>query len=489
MRVASEMKRKTGITEVAMFMGTASNHELLVQVELATSESRQAGPQDLIVIVAADNNEIAEKAAEEAIVSLTDSKVINDDDADYNPRTLDFALRQMPDANLVTISVPGEYAAREASKCLDKGLNVFLFSDNVSIVDEIKLKQKALVKGCLVMGPDCGTAYINDTPLGFANVVKKGRIGCIAASGTGLQAVACYLDQLGEGISHALGVGGRDLSQEVGGLMTLRCLELLDDDPATEIIVLISKPPAPQLIDKINTACAQMQKPVIAYFQGDRCDQKHFTQCESLDDAARRTFCLLNNLPMQAVPFTEPKDVQLKLTSIGKQQENRQILGLYTGGTLAKETQLHFSRTIADASGNGSEKAGFTVIDLGDDKYTLGRPHPMIAPDSRIEILEQYAVKEDFKNCGVLLVDIVLGYGSHHDPASVLVEGVSAVKEKYKCSFEVVVALIATAADPQGTNDQQGILETAGMHVFRINSEAARFAEILVKPVNIKRYF
>ncbi|NNF46950.1 MAG: FdrA family protein, partial [Desulfofustis sp.] len=288
MRVASQLKKRENVSEVAMFMGTEGNHDLLRQVGLNTDESQEAGPQDLIIIVEAGFGDLSEAIIEQAAVMLTEKTTRTENNLDYRPRTLDTALGFLPDATLASISIPGEYAAMEASKCTARGLNVFLFSDNVSIDDEKSLKKSALDKNLLFMGPDCGTAYINGVALGFANIIQRGRIGCIAASGTGLQAVVCQIDRLGEGISHGIGVGGRDLSREVGGLMTTYSLDLLENDQETEVIILLSKPPHPSVVEELESICSKMSTPVVTCFPGTEIPGNTFTQAATLDEAATR---------------------------------------------------------------------------------------------------------------------------------------------------------------------------------------------------------
>jgi FdrA protein len=239
MRVAEALRALPGVREAAALMGTPANHELLTEAGLATSETRDAAPGDLMIAVQAETEAAADAGLAEVERILDERRSTVAPAGQALPRTLDAALRLMPDANLAAISVPGEYAAYEAQRALRRGLHVFLFSDNVSLDDEIALKRLAVERGLLCMGPDCGTAYVHGVGLGFANVVPRGRVGCVAASGTGLQAVVSRLAALGEGVSHGIGVGGRDLSAEVGGVMTMVGLEALAADAATEAIVVI----------------------------------------------------------------------------------------------------------------------------------------------------------------------------------------------------------------------------------------------------------
>ncbi|MDA1001702.1 MAG: oxidoreductase, partial [bacterium] len=243
MRLAQTVRSLPGVEEAAALMGTPSNQAILEKAGMASDESRGAAVNDLVLAVRAESAAAAESALEAGKQLISARKGAAEEGDDYLPRTLESALSVLPDANLVAISVPGEFAAFEAERALQRGLHVFLFSDNVSLEAEVRLKREAAGRGLLCMGPDCGTAYLNGTALGFANVVPRGRVGIVAASGTGLQAVASMLAGAGEGISQGIGVGGRDLSAAVGGEMTRMALDALSRDPATEAIVVISKPP------------------------------------------------------------------------------------------------------------------------------------------------------------------------------------------------------------------------------------------------------
>ncbi|NNK94670.1 MAG: acyl-CoA synthetase FdrA [Desulfobacterales bacterium] len=488
MRVASQLKRQDGVTEVAMFMGTEGNHALLAQVGLTTVKSKDAGPQDLLIIVVADTEVCAESTTQEAIRMLNERVSGQDSELDYRPRTLDTALGFLPDATLATLSIPGEFAAREGSRCIDRGLNVFLFSDNVEIEDEISLKNKARKKNLLCMGPDCGTAYINGVGLGFANVIKSGRVGCIAASGTGLQAVVCELDRLGEGVSHGIGVGGRDLSREVNGIMTKYALELLEQDPATEVIILLSKPPHADVIAMLESLCSVMKTPIVTCFQGARLEGDTYVQASTLDEAAAMAACLVNGSDYVAHSFTEPQRVSALLDRGENKAAGKRVVGLFTGGTLAKEAQILLSKDLGFVAKSLEEESTHSVVDLGDDQYTIGRPHPMIAPEARTEKLVELAQSGGLASCGVVLVDLVLGNGSHLDPAGELIESIKILRNSYKLSSEIVAVVIGTEMDPQDVQGQIRGLEGSGITVFRSNSEAARYAAMLAVPESRTHY-
>ncbi len=473
MRIASEIRRRPGVREAAAFMGTPSNHGLLEQIGLASAESKSANASDLILTVDAESAEAGAAALAAAKDLLAQRRQAAASSTEVHPRTLESALRTF-DANLAAISVPGMYAKFEAMKAIKHGLHVFLFSDNVPLQEEVELKTEAVKRGLLCMGPDCGTAYLNGIGIGFTNVVPRGRIGCVAASGTGLQAVASRVCALGEGISHGIGVGGRDLSAEVGGMMTTFALEALAADSSTEAIILISKPPHASVLPRLEAVMARINKPVVACVLGATAPATSAAVwVETLDAAADAVVALLRNLPRTSRPFTDPADVCARMARIAAGPPLTQVLGLYTGGTLAHEAHLLLDGLL----GAGPHE----VLDLGDDQYTVGRPHPMIDPQTRTELV----LKAGSGTTDVLLVDLVLGRGSHPNPAAPLVSAIRQASEAATARHRRLIAvgsIVGTTGDPQGLARQQADMEAAGIELFPSNAEAVRFAAVLVKP-------
>ena len=477
MRVASQIRKKPGVREVALFMGTPANQALLSQIGLATDEGRGASPNDLIITVDA-----ADDAAADAIAAvkalLTECRKSREESREFRPRTLDSALHALPDANLVSISIPGPYVKTEFLAALRRNLHCFIFSDNVPIADEIAMKTEALERKLFCMGPDQGTAYLGGVGLGFANVVEKGRIGCVAASGTGLQAVVSRLASLGEGISQAIGVGGRDLSEAVGGCMTLFALESLALDPATEAIILISKPPHPSVLATLKEKLATIAKPVVVCCIGaEPCVSGRTLWVETLDRAADAAVALLAGRAWEPGIFCDRALVEKRLAELGGRSPfaGKEILGLYTGGTLAYETRHLFREVLG-------KNDRYRILDLGDDEYTVGRPHPMIDPRVRTEMILKAGGSPEV---GVVLLDLVLGTGSHENPAEPLA---TAVKEARRMAegqgrlLAFLASIVGTARDPQDLAFQKGQLEEAGIAVFAANADAARVAALLTKP-------
>jgi FdrA protein len=471
-------------------MGTPANLALLEQAGLLGPEAREARPEDLVLAVeaaTADAADAALAAAEDALRARHRPR--DGGDGARRPRTLDSALRALPGANVAAISVPGAFATREAARALRHGLHVFLFSDHVPLGDEVRLKREARRRGLLCMGPDCGTAYVGGVGLGFANVVERGRIGCVAASGTGLQAVVCHLAAHGEGVSQGIGVGGRDLSAEVGGEMTGLALDVLAADRDTAVVLLITKPPHPDVLPRLDAMLATVGKPVVACVLGApaRPPVRSTRWVATLADAAEAAVAAARGRAWAPRSFADPRDAQRRLAgarSAGRRVDPG-ILGLYTGGTLAHEARLvlepHVGAVALGAAAPG-EPFAHRVVDLGDDTYTARRPHPMIDAAARAGDI---VAAGETAGVGVLLLDVVLGRGAHPDPAGPVAAAVEAARARAARRgrwLDAVASVVGTARDPQGLHRQVARLEAAGITVLPSNAEAARFAALLLRP-------
>jgi succinyl-CoA synthetase alpha subunit len=399
-------------------------------------------------------------------------------------------VERAPEANLALISVPGDYAAAEARKALALGLHVMLFYDNVGVEDERAIKEFARERGLLVMGPDCGTAIVNGVPLGFANVVRRGDIGLVAASGTGLQEVTCRIHQLGGGVSQALGTGGRDLKDDIGGLTMLQGIEALATDPQTRVIVLISKPPSPAIAQRILDAAAASGKPVVVDFLGASpasVARPGIIAAHSLQHAADAAVTLAQGRappPPDAAPPVE----RLAAAIAAMAPTQRDVRGLFCGGTFCYETQFVFlgqglaccsNAPVHGASsyaGQDTRNAGHLFIDLGDDDYTRGRPHPMIDPSQRNAAIRAHAADAAV---AALLFDVVLGYGAHPDPAAELATALRdarAIASAQGRALALIGHVCGTDGDPQDRARQLATLAEAGAVVAASNFEAAALA-------------
>jgi succinyl-CoA synthetase alpha subunit len=473
-------------------MATAGNLALLREAGLAIGDV-EAGPNDLLV--ALDGEEEALEAAldaAEAELNRAPAVAQAGGPRQIPPRSLEMGLGKLPTANLALISTPGDYAAAEAMKALRLGLDVMLFSDNVALADEIALKRYARAHDLLVMGPDCGTAIIGGVPLGFANVVRRGDIGAIAASGTGLQQVTCLIDRWGKGISQAIGTGGHDLHASVGGITMLQGIEALSADPATRVIVLISKPPHPEVAERVLEAAGKSGKPIVVNFLGadpETVRRANVHPVRTLEDAARLAVALAGG-EADAQPGAARSEVALAVPQLAPGQ--RYIRGLYSGGTFCYEALLLLSETFGGVASNTplepermlvdvwrSER--HTVIDLGDDAFTRGRPHPMIDQTLRRERILQEAADPEV---AVILFDVVLGYGAHPDPApelAVALEQARAVVAAAGREVALVASVCGTAGDPQDLARQEAVLKNAGVLLAESNAQALRLAAAIAR--------
>ncbi len=490
MQLSSRLSALPGVRQASAVMASANNMALLREAGLLAGDVA-AGPNDLLVALDGEDEASLAAALAEAERAF-DSQPVSGGGAEPRrepPRSLEMGLDVMPAANLALISTPGDYAVAEAFKALHLGLNVMLFSDNVPVEAEIALKRYALARNLMVMGPDCGTAIVGGIPLGFANAVRRGAIGLVGASGTGLQLVSCLIDRLGGGISQAIGTGGHDLARDVGGITMLQGLAALADDAATTAIVLISKPPAPEIAARVLTQARLAGKPVVVNFLGAdpaSIESSGLTVVKTLEDAAFAAVALAaGREPEGAAPASALPDFPPLAAG------QRYLRGLFSGGTLCYEATLLLGEALPDVYSNtpvGRAHAlenvwrsrANTLIDLGDDVFTRGRPHPMI--DHRLRN-ERLAAEADDPQTAVILVDIVLGYGAHADPASVIAPVVEASIARATAAgrhLAIVGFVCGTAGDPQNLHRQEARLREAGMLLAGSNAEAVRLAAHVV---------
>lgn len=487
MIISKEIKKIEGVQEALIGMGTDLNKEIASNLALSNSEIRDLTPNDFFISVLADDQVSIEDIISQVDNLLNQKKKDRSDD--YMPATLESAIKYEPESNLVLLSVPGKYAADEARKALKNGLNVMLFSDNVTIDEEKELKDIAVENELLMMGPDCGTAIINNVPLAFANVVRKGHIGIVGASGTGTQEVTVLIDKLGEGVSQVIGTGGRDLKKEIGGSMMLLGIDALMNDPETKVILLVSKPPAEEIAEKILKKVKDSPKPVVVDFiGGDRAliEKYGAYACISLEDAARKSVALLRNEEIK-----DFDDFELALHQIDKivddevnkfASSQKYFRGFYTGGTLASEAMNLLGQDIMSSAGN-------ICIDFGDDEYTVGKPHPMIDPIGRIERL---LTESDDDEMAVLLMDFVLGYGSHNDPVGEMIPVIIKAKEKMSQRGKhlcIIGYICGTKNDPQNFDESKKRLEDLGVIVMPSNAQAVKLTGLILDRINNKGGF
>ena len=472
-----------GVVDAGVVMATPANLQLLASagLEIDPEIIAEAGANDLLIAVQAESEAVAAEALS-GVDALLRARPPGDSGTDesFRPRSLATALQQLPEARWVLVSVPGRYAADVAEDALDHGRNVFLYSDNVPLDREVALKRRAREKGLLVLGPDCGTAVLGGVGFGFSNRVKPGRIGLIGASGTGLQALISYLDFmfLGYGISHAIGTGGRDLSKEVGGITAAQALDLLGRDAETEVIVLISKPPSPEVTRQLLDAARATEKPVIVYFLGAPTPGSVIDNVWFASDLEKTADMAKETLGAKRRGMFEPP--------VRHAAGQRWVRGLFSGGTLALETLARLGPVLTPVFSNiplrpeqrlpdPLRTQGHTILDLGADEFTVGRLHPMMDFDLRLRRLRQEAADPEV---ALILLDLVLGDGSHADPAGELAPVIERLRVEARAAergLDVAVLVIGTKQDPQDLKLQIQTLERAGAKVCRTVAELAAY--------------
>ncbi|MBP1040780.1 acyl-CoA synthetase FdrA [Vagococcus sp. BWB3-3] len=465
MLLTSKLNQLPMVERVSIMMGTPANKDILVAGGFDTPEMAEATSNDMLVML-----EVTSQEATQEVLTLIETELNSQKESEGATKevinTWDKALKALPDANVALISIPGVYAALEIEKALDNGLNAFVFSDNVPIEEEARLKQKAHDKGLIVMGPDCGTGVIHGLPLAFTNNIRKGKIAVVGASGTGIQEVTTLIHRYGQGVTNAIGTGGRDLSTEVGAVSMIDSIIALNESADTDVIVVISKPPAKEVATMVLDVLRKLSKPVVTLFLGSkpRSHEENLYHAYTLEEAAQLATKISLN---EAVAYTPApaKDVPLSTT--------KGIKGYYSGGTLAYEAA--FLLTDALAISDNHHQAGYIlqagpheVIDLGDDLYTNGKPHPMIDPEIRIEKIESVL---DQPETAVVILDVVLGYGAHEDMASALTGAIEKVQIA-RPDVLFIGIVVGTDADKQGFEQQIEILEKAGVVVCQNNVQA-----------------
>jgi FdrA protein len=470
MAAARSAEGEAGVERAACFMATPANLEEARALEMWDPALEGAGPDDLVIAVRGPAPE-AGVAAAVAALDHERPAAAPGAGAPRAPRSIRAAT-----ADVALISVPGEYAALEAHKALSAGMDVMLFSDGVALEDEVALKRRAHALGRLVMGPGCGTVIMGGVGLGFANVVASGPIGVVAAAGTGAQEVTVLIDRLGSGVSACIGAGGRDLHEEVGAITVLDAIARLAADEGTRVIACVSKPPAPSQAHRVLDALAATGKPGVACFVGaaDQAGPDGVRVTATLEDAAVAAVALTGGVahasPAPRADWVAPGVVR----------------GLFSGGTLCSEAAAILARELGDVASNapaggarrlraGEPARGHACIDLGEEEFTRGRPHPMIDPTARAEVVARAGADPAV---GVILLDVVLGYASHHDPAGALAPVLRRALTA-RPRLAVVAHVLGTPSDPQGLERQEAVLRDAGVQLCPTNASAARLAAAL----------
>jgi len=501
MQVARETAQLPGIQDSAVVMGTEANKEILREAGLLTEEGIAASADDLVIAVRGEAEAITKAISHaENLLQQRPQQAQKGTGTSFHARSIHSAVKANQGANLAIVSVSGKYAAAEAWEALHAGLHVLLFSDNVTLDDEVALKQYAHRNSLLMMGPGAGTALINGIGLGFANKVREGPVGIVSAAGTGLQEVSCLHDRYGSGVSQGIGTGGRDLNERVGGIMMLAGLEALQNDSDTKAIVLISKPPSAQAAQKILDQIKKSTKPAVICFLGAgsglAVNESNLRLVDTLQEAAYYGALSAGSvLPAWEETLKDEAQQQDEIAAAWRERfspNQRYLRGLFSGGTLCYEAQVIWRELLEDPVLSNApltpyntlretqKSTGHTALDLGEEEFTVGRPHPMIDNDLRVRRMLQEARDPQ---TAVVILDIVLGFGAHQDPASELGPAVSQARDlayKEGRDLAVIASITGTSSDPQGYERQAQALKGHGVILCECNASAARLASKLV---------
>jgi succinyl-CoA synthetase alpha subunit len=496
MRLTDKAKQTLkGISDVAVVMGTTTNKDLLRDIGLLTPEGEQATPSDTLIAVKLETDTSLEgviQSIERLLEEPTQTSGTQESGVSFS--SVEEAFEALPDANLALVSVPGRYATDVAFKILERGVSVHLFSDHVSLEEETRLKRYAADKGLLVLGPGAGTSIISGKGIAFANNVKRGQLGVVAAAGTGLQEISVLVDRAGFGISQGLGVGGGDVKSEVGGIMSKVCIERLERDEETSVICFVSKPPSPEVSEELVNFMGTKGKPFVACLIGGSAVKNvpnNVYMVETLHKAAAKCLNLMGDSLTIA---TTRKKLESIWTSasfrLGEGQ--KYVRGLFTGGTLTYESLVITSEMLGEVWSNAPIDATHklddhrvskhnTLIDMGEEEFTEGRAHPMMDPTLRkLRLLEEAKDPE----VGVIMLDFVLGYGSHPDPAGAMSDAIIRANQQATKEGRQIVILghvCGTEKDPQVLSSQEAKLRELGVILFPTNAEMALSAAVIAR--------
>ncbi len=492
MSVNKHLSDEKGIQQTAVLMGSEGNKKLLAEIGFENAQIDAAQANDLVVAVVADTGQIVKDSLgklDNFLQGAGEGAAVSD------IRTLEAGLKIKPNADLAVISVPGEFAAREARVALENGLHVFLFSDNVSLDDELGLKKRAHEKGLLVMGPDCGTSIINGVGIGFANSLRKGSVGVVGPSGTGLQEFTVQVHNAGYGISHAIGTGSHDLSNKIEGLTTFAALDALEEDQRTKVIAIISKPPGNKTLNRLLDRFKVCTKPIIACFLGiDQAiegEGKIFQRAATIDEAVQFALQAVN--PREKISGFNPSRFKelVSREKEGRSPQQKYLRGIFAGGTFCYQSQQILraagvkvysnapleKKLTLDHPGHSQEH---TIVDMGDDYFMQGRPHPMINGLERKKRILQESTDPEM---AVLFLDFILGYNSSMDPVGEVLDAILEAKKRAHDrggKLSVVASMCGTESDLQDAKVQTQMLKDAGVIVFSSNAQATYFCKELL---------
>ena len=495
MGVNKRLSQAKGVLQTAVLMASEKNKQLLADIGIQGDQIVTAKPNDLIVAVIAESTQVVDTVLaglDQALLALEEKGSVS------QLHNLEDGLAEKPHANLAVLTIPGEYVFREARKALEAGLNLFIFSSNVPIGEERKLKELAAEKKLLVMGPDCGTSILNGIGVGFANKVNRGVFGAIGPSGTGLQEFTSQIHNAGFGISHAIGTGSRDLSDEIGGITTIQALDALEADPQTKVVSIIAKPPGGKTLERLLARLKICSKPIVSCFLGARMDSFEggdaLTWVPTIDDAVLAAIQHVGEKPTAARIELTKQERKLAAQSRADCAPGQLFLrGLFAGGTFCYQSQqilgeagivVHSNAPLNPQTKltNPDRSSEHTMIDMGDEFYTQGRPHPMI--DGTIRRQRILSESRD-PSVAVLLLDFILGYNASMDPVGDVLDAIMEAKQTMRQQtgeLTIVASICGTKEDPQELDLQARLLREAGVIVFQSNAKASLFCRELFRP-------
>lgn len=492
MAVSDDGRKQAGVTDAEAVMCTRANREMLVKTGYEIPD--ELGANDLV---------LAASGEEEAIVQALHRMEARLNGTSSNAKvfcSLDDPALNAEKYDLVQISLPGEYVEEEAQKALDKGFHLFIFSDNVPIESERRLKEKAIGKGLLCMGPDCGVAQLGGVALGAGSILPDGRVGIVGASGSGAQEVACILASFGEGVSQLIGTGGRDLFPEIGGLSMLQGMHLLDADSNTQLIVLVSKVADAAVMEKVLTEADKLSKPTVAIFLG--APESIFAghravSAHSLEEAALKAVGMLGG-KTEGFGYSAKELREIAAQECGRYgKEQSYLRGLYCGGTFAEEGLLYYKKycpTLTFYSNlsmlsvkklkDKEKSVGNSVLDLGAEDFTIEAPHPVFEPELRLRRLRRELRDE---KVAVITLDFITGPGVHPDPAGEFCEEIRRARRERKNHVTVIANICGSALDPQNIGAIKAYLEEAGVIVAASNLETVRLSAAILNQLKENR--